>query len=331
MLRNIRILGTGKYLPRRLVHAKEIDRRVGVPEGTSAIKTGVQVRHWVDGETAVSMGAKAALAAVDAAGVELDDIDAIICGNSVGQQPIPCNGALLHRELGLGRRPIPAFDVNSTCLSFVTALDVASFMVQAGQYETVLLVSSEVASVGLDFSHLESSGLFGDGAAAVVITKCSDEDESRIFGSRIETYSDGADRCRIVGGGSGLHPSHFSEETRREYLFQMEGPAVFRLAMKVIPGFMERMCAGIDVPLHAHDIVIPHQASRSALELVRRRLDIPPEKWMTIVSDHGNCVAASIPMALHEAITQGRIKRGARVLLFGTSAGVSVGGLSLLY
>jgi 3-oxoacyl-[acyl-carrier-protein] synthase-3 len=330
-LRKVKILGTGKYLPQQLITSAELDQRLGVPSGWSEAASGVAVRHFITDETASLMGAFAAGKALERAGISLRDIDCLISASGVMEQAIPCTAALISAHLGGEAINIPAYDINSTCLSFLTALDTLSYLVAAGRYRHVLIVSSEVASVGLNWQNKETCVLFGDGAAAAVIGRTGPGESSSILTSRMETYSEGAHFCEICGGGTGLHPRYYSEATKEAFLFRMDGKALFKKSAQLMPDFMRRLLEPAHISLDEIKLVIPHQASGRAMELVRRKLGIESERFMTIIKNHGNTIAASIPMALHAAIEEGRICRGDRIMLLGTSAGLSLGGMVLVY
>lgn len=329
--RHVKIIGTGKYMPKRRVTDSEMDRALGVPEGWVRKKTNVIHRHFAEDETASFMGAKAAYAALEAAGLTFNDIDCLVCTSGTMEQPIPCTAALIQEAMGQQHSGVPAFDINSTCLSFVAGLDVMSYMVEAGRYRRVLLVSTEIASKGLNWKQKESAALFGDGAAAAVIAKSGPEERSRILSACMETYSAGAHLSEIRGGGSGRPAGAFAPETAEHYLFDMRGEPLFRMASKKLPDFMNRLLAGAECSIANIKLVIPHQGSAMAMRLLSRKLRISEEQLLYITPDHGNTISASIPMGLHEAIRQGRIERGERVLLLGTSAGLTLGGVVLDY
>lgn len=329
--RNVSIYGTGKYLPQNLVTSDEIDRKLGVRPGWTLKKTNVKERYFAGHETASQMGAKAAAAALQAANLTFEDIDCLICTSGTSEQPIPCTAALIQYEMGQGHSGIPAFDINTTCLSFVAGLDVVSYMLDAGRYRKVLLVSSEIASIGLNWADKESAALFGDGAVALVVGQSEAGSSSKIIYSALETYGDGARLSEIRGGGSKLHAREHSTRTEKEYLFRMDGTGIFRMASKLMPSFVDRLMTGAGLRMQDMDLIIPHQGSAMAVRLLGRKLGIADHQLMSITHNHGNTIAASIPMGLHEAIVQGRIQRGDRVLLLGTSAGLSLGGIILDY
>lgn len=255
----------------------------------------------------------------------------MVCTSGTFEQPIPATATLIQREMGYGLSGVPSFDINSTCLSFVTGLDVISYMIAAGRYEKVLLVSTEIASKGLNWDHKESAALFGDGAAAVVVGSAEEGSNSKIVCSLMETYGEGAHLSEIRGGGTKMHASEFSEQTEKEFLFDMDGLGIYRLTSKLMPDFVDRLLKLAGIQMKDIQLVVPHQGSAMAVRLLSRKLGISKKQLMYITSDHGNTIAASIPMGLHEAIRQHRIKRGDRILLLGTSAGMSLGGIVLDY
>ncbi|MGG3280462.1 beta-ketoacyl-ACP synthase III [Paenibacillus solani] len=331
MSRKVKILGTGKYLPRRMVHSSELDKKLGLKEGWSEKKSGVSYRHYVDTETASEMGANAARQAIEEAGLSIHDIDCIISASGTYEQPIPCTATLIKIQLDLVNTNIPCFDINSTCLSFVTGLDTVSYLIEANKFNRVLIVSSEIASPGLNWDQKESCILFGDGAAAVVVGRSEADEASEIVASLTETYVEGAHYTEIRGGGTSLPATSYCADNHNEYLFDMNGKAVFKLSSKVIGGFMKKLFE--QVPFKASDVrmVIPHQASGLAMRIMRQKLGYTEDQFMNIIATHGNVISASIPMALHDCIKQGRIARGEELMLIGTSAGLSLGAVLLVY
>jgi 3-oxoacyl-[acyl-carrier-protein] synthase III len=333
MKRQIRILGTGKYLPGREVLSEEIDAKLGLEKGWAAGHTGVEKRHYVKDETAAFMGARAVEEALKNAGLTIADIDCIIGASGTMDQHIPCNAALIKSELKCSDPRIFAFDVNATCLSFITALDMISYSIAAGRFRNVLFVSSEIASVGLDWKSRESCALFGDGAVAVIAGRTKDGETSGIICSAMETYIAGAHMAEVTGSGSRLHPSKRAtrEQILEDSMFKMDGRGIFKAVSKVLSGFVVRLFEGQAVAMSDCVLHIPHQASGPGVKLMMKKLGIAPEKYMYILPDHGNMIAASMPCALHEAITGGRMKRGDIVMLWGVGAGMTLGGVVLEY
>lgn len=324
----IKILGTGIYLPKTIVTAGEIDRRAGLSKGWTEKHSGVLTRHFVADETASFMGARAVESALATAGLTLADVDCLVCTSGTAEQPIPCTAALISEQLG-STQSFPAFDINATCLSFLTGLDTLSYPVASGRYGCVVLVASEIASLGLNWNNAETCSILGDGAAAVVIGRSGENESSRILTARMETFARGAHLAEIRGGGSGMHAKHFMENKSADYLFHMDGKGIFKMASEILPAFLQRLFAQTRLGWADFKIVIPHQASIMALKLTQRRLGIPEEKFLIYAERVGNTIAASIPMGIHFALQEGRLLRGEKMLLIGTSAGFSVGGIAL--
>ncbi len=324
----VKILGTGIHLPKTVVTDEEIDRRAGLSKGWTKKHSGVLTRHFAVDETASFMGARAVENALANAGLTLADVDCVVCTSGTVEQAIPCTAALIREQLS-ARQNFPAFDINATCLSFVVGLDTLSHLVAAGRYQRVVLVASEIASVGLNWQDAESCSLFGDGAAAVVIGRSRENETSRIITARLETFTQGAHSAEIRGGGTRRHPRQYAETTHADFLFRMDGRGVFKIASEILPGFVERLFAQAGLAWTDFQIVIPHQASLMALRLTQRRLGIPDEIFFMFAERVGNTIAASIPMGIHFARQAGRLQRGDQALLLGTSAGFSVGGLAL--
>lgn len=326
---NLRIVATGQCFPAQVVTAAEIDARTGMAGGWTSRRTGVETRHHVGCETAPGMGA-AALRDAMARTVGYDVVpDLLIGASGTPHQPIPCTAAMVAGELGWSE--VACFDLNATCLSFVAALQVAAGMFATGQYRRIAIVSTEIASKGLNWKQPEAAGLMGDGAAAAVLEPDPDG-ESALLRWAMETWPEGAAHTEIRGGGSRIPAiAHRPGENSEDFLFHMDGPAVFKLAAEKIGRFVDGLIGTDANRWDGIDWVVPHQASVSGLRRLGRRLGIPGGKMIQTVRTQGNVIAASIPLALHEAITSGRLRRGQTVLLLGTSAGFSLGGAVLRY
>lgn len=328
-MRHVKITGLGRYLPKTLVNSSELDIKLGFAPGTVEQKSGLVQRHFASAEETTSfMGAQAAIEAVHQAGIALSDIDLIIGACGAGEQPLPCTATLIQKQLGLAESGIPCFDINSTCLSFLTALDTISYLIDAGRYQRVLIVSSEIPSLGLNWQDLETCTIFGDGAAACVVEKS--QGSNRIISSRMETQSIGADFCRVEAGGTRIPPSRpFDHE--RHGCFIMNGKKVFKLASHMLAQTHELILQEAQVTLEDIDWIIPHQASQLALHHMRKRLNMPQHKVVDIFVTHGNQMAASIPNALYVLQQSQQLERGQLVYLIGTGAGLSSAGLLLEY
>lgn len=325
----LRIAGVGRYLPSRVVSNEELEARCGLPAGWIERRNGVRERRWVDGERASFMAAQAALEALDEAGMKPGGLDLIINASATGEQALPDTGSLIQRELGLGSSGIPAMTVQAACLSFITALEAAAHYLHSGRYARILVVSSDIASCGLDFTEPESATLMGDAAAAVVAVRPRQGEPGRICNAGFRTWGDGAGLTAIMGGGSARHPRRPGHDPSDD-LFHMDGPAVLRMVRRYDAAFLEELRPGLSTGLCGIDLVVPHQASRVGLQILRR-FGWPEGAIVETLGELGNCVAASIPCTLYQAVRDGRAQRGDRLLLVGTGAGLSIGGLVLVY
>lgn len=325
----VRITGCGRYLPERRVASAEIESRAGVPPGWSWSNSGVAFRHWAAAqERASSMGAAAARDACAQAGIGPGDVDVIINASGSVERAIPDGGPLLQEALGLGTSGIPSFSVHATCLSFVAAFEIACERIQTGRIDRALVVSSEIASVALDFDNPEVCTLFGDGAAAVVVERASPADSSRVHRVAWRTMGRDADLTTLRGCGTFRHP-HSSETTHADALFQMQGPRTLKRAIQLVPGLLEDL--GLDAASRREiRWIASHQASRAALSYLGT-LGFDNAGIVNTLANTGNCIAASIPLAFEQGVRDGTIVRGERGLLVGTGAGLSVAGMLMTY
>lgn len=314
------ILGAGLARPKARTPSSEFDRRFGKPAGWAEASTGVASRAFVGpGETASSLGAEAARAALADAGLRAVDIDCVIGASGVMEQPIPGLSVLIHRRLGLQASAVPAFDVNATCLSFLVALRTAALEIASGAHRNVLIVSADIASAALDWEDPGTAPLFGDGAAAVVVGPGGGE----LSAFRMQTFSEGAEAAWLGAGGSRL-PAGNLDALLAEAKFRMDGPTAYRIAARAFEDLVARVLDDAGWVRGDIDLVIPHQASGTALALLRRRLGFSAEKVVDVLAEHGNLVAAGLPTALAIARGDGRARPGMRVLFIGAGAGVSL-------
>lgn len=331
-VRPVIILGTGHALPSQCIKSEDLDQQLGYEVGKIFSVSGVNRRYVASPqETAAMLAATAAHLALETAGLTLDSIDCVVAVSGTMDQGMPSNAALVHAELGLSPSGIPAFDINASCLGFIAALDTLSWPLIAGRYNNILIVAADLASCGLNWNDLESSAIFGDGAAAAVISHDSENSGSRILASTLNTYSEGVHFCEIPAGGSRFHPSRITQEFEPLTKFHMSGKKVFRLASEHLPAFIENLLNDANLRIDEIDWVVPHQASHLAIQHLTKRLGFDAEKIINIFANYGNQVAASVPTALDIAVRDGRIQRGHRLLLIGTGAGLSIGGVVLEY
>ncbi|MBO9626857.1 MAG: hypothetical protein J7484_10830 [Microbacterium sp.] len=308
-MRNCEIVGWGTVLP----------------EGT--VRFGDEVRYRIaDDVTHLDMLAGACERALARAGVSADELDLVIGASAAGVQPIPCTAALVLERLTLTGHAA-AFDVNSTCTSFITALDMASHLLAAGAHETVLVFSGDVGTRFLNPAQAESYELFSDAAAAVVLRRSADADRG-VIASAQRTWPAYAHDTEIRGGLSRSPAQDYADADPADYLFDMNGKKALLGMMRVLPEFFADFHAASGI---AHDDValwVPHQAS-AALGPMLDRLGIPVDRRIDEVSAYGNMVSASVPFMLARALDEGRVGAGDTVILCGTAAGLTANVLAL--
>ena len=325
----VRIAATGVYLPAP-VTAADLATRLGITESQVMAKSGVAVRHWVTDETVASMGAKALENALLQSGLPFEALDAIVCASGSYDYPVPSNACLIPAWMNRPQAGTPCWDIDATCLSFITALETLSYLIAGGKYKTVALVSSEIASKTLDFNNLETTALLGDAAVAVILTAATPVEKSALLAADMKTFSEGALDTYVKGGGNVLHPRN-PLATDEDFTFRMNGRKLLRTACEKLLPFMEHLFEKL--PFHWQDLhlLIPHQASRVGLLMAQKLLQLPDHQFYTNIQHYGNCMAASVPLALHEAIETGKVQRGDTLCLLGTGAGFSIGASVLIY
>lgn len=327
----VRIAGTGAYLPQHAVPSSQLDAEHARPPGSTQARSGVRERRWAGpAESSAWMAASALRAACDQARLPAAELDAVIVASVVPEQPMPTTGVLVLCELDLGRRGIETFDVNASCLGFLTGLKIAALAITARHWDAVGVVASEVASKGLNHADIESSALFGDGAGAAVLTRRPADADSEVLALRFRTWAQGATLCGIPAGGTRWNPVTPPPDPA-DYLFRMDGPGLLKLAARKLPRFLAEVLAEAGLGLDDLDVVVPHQVSDVGLRYLRERLGVPAAKVIDILSTRGNQVSASLPSALDAAARSGRLRRGDIALLIGTAAGLSAGAAVIRY
>ena len=298
-----------------------------LPKGK--IKFGNQTRYRLaDGQTLLDLAEDAITNALKDANMTISDIDCIIGGMATPLQAIPCNAALIHERVAKGT-DIPAMDINTSCTSFITALDIAAYMTDSGRYCNILIVSGDTASAALNPDQKESYELFSDAVSAFIVSRCDDDTAGIIFSAQ-KTWSEGAHDTEIRGGCALMPSFVMTEENRQDYYFDMKGLRVLKLSANRLPAFLKESLEKAGLSLQDIDTVVPHQASK-ALKFMMPKLHIEEGKYIDRVSDYGNMISAAVPFVLCDAIHEGRIVRGDIVMLMGTAAGLTSNVMILKY
>ncbi len=325
-----RITGNGTYQPTLTVTSSELDKKFGKKAGWTETKFGIEKRGVAGKhETSSMMGAEAAKNALAKAGWNADDLDAIIGACGVMEQPIPSTSVLIQQQLGLGNSGIPTFDVNLTCLSFLSALDVAIMGISCGHWKRILIVSSDIASAGLNYSVPETASIFGDGAAAICLEATKDMDGSGMLSRGFETYGDAYKLAVLRAGGTRLRVEEGYDEIVKGSYFEMDTFGIFKAAAKCLPDLIDRTLKQAGYTRETIDLVVCHQASSPGVEHIRRLFKSSPDRVVNIFSKFGNQIATSIPTVLSYALDHKLVKPGQSILLLGTAAGVSAGTIVL--
>ena len=302
--------------------AEDLAPRVGRSADWIVRRTGVVRRHVAP--PGAAMETLAAAAAREALG-DGPPPDLILNASLTPRQLIPDSSVFIQRELGLSG--IPSLSIHATCLSFLVAFHQACALLTVGAYRRILIVSSEVGSVCRDYDEPESAVLIGDGAAAAVVELPPEGQDSRLLSYALRTWPEGAELTELRGCGIFRHPNH-AHTVPSDNLFHMNGLGVYKLGRQQVAVLLDELLARGGVRQADISLVVPHQASGPALASLRH-YGFSAEQVVNIIGEYGNCIAASIPMALAVAAREGRLRRGETVLLLGTGAGLSVGGALL--
>lgn len=316
-----RITGTGSYLPPTVVSNNDlVARGVDTSDEWIVERTGIRSRHIADESQMTSdLALEASLKAIASAGITAKQIDLIILATSTPDYIFPSTACLLQSKLGVS--DAAAFDVQAVCSGFAYALTVAEKFIRSGSHRCALVVGAEVFSRILDWNDRGTCVLFGDGAGAVILEA---SDEAGILASAL--HADGSQHGILEVPGNVCGGKIIGEP-----FVKMDGPAVFKFAVKVLAEVAHEVLdqAGLDAA--AIDWLIPHQANIRIIQSTAKKLGLPMEKVVTTVDRHGNTSAASIPLALDTAVRDGRIRRGETLMLEGVGGGFTWGAILIKY
>ena len=315
------ITGTGSYVPEQVVTNQDIEKRVDTSDHWIRERTGIRERRVASGEEAASdLAVAAAHRALEMARVEPAQLDMIIVATGTPDMLFPSTACLLQNRLSANRAF--AFDLSAACSGFLYALSVGDQYIRSGTAQTVLIVGSEVMSALIDWTDRNTCILFGDGAGAVVLQ--SRETERGILSSHL--HADGSlwNLICVPGGGSRIPPSKEMLDQGQQYL-KMKGSETFKVAVKTMEAAAREALEAHHFTTDDLDLLIPHQANLRIIQAVAKRLGIPPEKVFVNIERYGNTSAASIPIALDEAVRGGRIQEGNLILLGAFGGGLTWG------
>ena len=309
-----RIIGTGSYLPEKVLTNRDLEKLVDTSDEWIYTRTGIRQRHIAaENENSSDLALAASRRALDAAGLKPDDIDLLIVATTTSDMVFPSTACILQAKLGMTRGA--AFDLQAVCSGFVYALATADQFMKSGQYRHALVVGAEVYSRILDWKDRSTCVLFGDGAGAVVLGK---GETPGILAARLHSDGRYAHILSVPGGVSG-------GAIAGRPLLQMEGNAVFKFAVKVLGEVADETLGAAGLGRSDIDWLIPHQANIRIIQATAKKLGLSMERVITTVDRHANTSAASVPLALDTAVRDGRIRPGQHVLLEGVGGGVTWG------
>ena len=316
------ILGTGAYAPEKVLTNRDLAKMVDTSDEWIRERTGIGERRIAaDGEAASDLALRASQRALEAAGVRATDLDMIIVGTISPDHPMPACAAYLQRKLGVSQ--IPSFDVSAACAGFLYGLSIGDQFVRTGALKRVLVVGVEVLSRILNWKDRATCVLFGDGAGAVVLGP-ADGDGRGLLSTKLHTDPSLTDSLYIPAGGSRERLTSDGIVAQRDKVV-MVGSDIFKIAVKNLTGASRAALEAAGLTADSVKWVVPHQANLRIIANVAQRLDIPLERFVLNIDRYGNTSSASIPLALDEAVRDGRIQKGDTVLMCALGAGISWG------
>lgn len=313
-----RIIGTGSYLPEKILTNLDLESMVDTSDEWIQTRTGIKQRHIATPDQMASdLALEASRNAIDAAGIQASDIDLIIVATTTPDMIFPSTACILQNKLGIANSP--AFDVQAVCSGFIYALTTADMFVSSGKARNALVVGSEVYSRIIDWHDRSTCVLFGDGAGAVVLTQ---DQKPGILSSHL--HADGSYN-QVLSAPASIH----SGKIRGTPFITMEGSTVFKFAVRVLEEAVLEALRVNNLQPSDIDWLIPHQANIRIITSTAKKLGIPEEKVVATVSQHGNTSAASIPLALDQAVRDGRIQSDQYIVLEGVGGGFTWGSVLL--
>ncbi|WP_348624956.1 beta-ketoacyl-ACP synthase III [Paenibacillus peoriae] len=326
-LRPVGVIGTGKYVPEKILTNKDLEAIVETSDEWIVSRTGIQERHIAAPEQATSdLAYEAAIKALESAGMTAQDLDLIIVATVTPDMAFPSTACILQDKLGA--KGAAAFDLSAACSGFVYGLATATSFIKTGIYNNALIIGADCLSRITDYTDRNTCVLFGDGAGAVVIGEVP---EGRGFQSfDLGAEGAGGSLLKLEAGGSRLPASADTLENKQHYIY-MNGREVFKFAVRVMGTATVDVLEKAGLSKDDIDLFVPHQANVRIIQSAMQRLDLPEEKVVVNVHKYANTSAASIPLALVEAAEEGRMKEGDRVLMVGFGGGLTWGASVLVW
>lgn len=323
MIENVGILGFGKYVPERVMTNTDWEKLVDTSDEWITTRTGIKERRYaVEGQGTSDLAAEAAKKALADAGLNPEDIELIILATCTADYRVQNCSSLVQKKIGAVNAA--CFDIQAACSGFIYSLTVGRSLIQTGMYKKILVIGAESVSRLLDMTDRNTAILFGDGACAAVMGEV--EEGYGIISSYMGTEGVDDGTLRIKAGGT-MYPATVERVLNKEIYLEMNGTDVFKFAVKALPHATKEAAKKGNVDLSTIDILFPHQANLRIIEAAAKRLRIPMEKVYLNIHKYGNTSAASIGLAIGDALEEGRLKKGDLIALTGFGAGLTYGSL----
>lgn len=317
----IKIAGLGFSVPKTVVTNDDLSEILDTSDEWIKTRTGIEKRHVLSGnESVVTFGTEAAQKAIKASGINVKDIDYIIVAISLGTDIFPSTACEIQSQIGAENAV--CFDISAACSGFIYAMEIGKSLILSKSAKNVLVVATEALSRCLDWTDRATCVLFGDGAGAMVMS-VSDDSQNDILSSDLKTEGDFHGYIRMRSSGKNCPLTEKNEEG--DMFIKMDGREVYKYVMRKLPEFIEKNVKNAGIKIDDIDYFVPHQANLRIIEALSDRLNIPEEKIITNIDEYANTSAASIPIALAEAIETGKLKLPSTVLLTGFGAGMTAG------
>lgn len=321
------IHGLGAYVPPRVLTNDDLARMVDTSDEWITARTGIKRRHIADPDQATSdLALIAAQRALADAGTDATDLDLIIVGSATPDMLFPATACLIQDRLGATRAG--AFDLLAACSSFVSGLISAGQLIESGAIRSALVVGAETLSRLVDWKDRRTAVLIGDGAGAAVLRPSTND--RGILSGVLGADGSAGDVLKLPAGGSRI-PITTEAIERNLHRAYMDGQAVFKMAVRTIPGLIQQAASKAGWSLHEIDLIVPHQANLRIIEAIAEQLGLPMEKFVVNIQEYGNTSAASVPLALWEAVQAGRVREGHRVVLAAFGGGFTYAACALAW
>lgn len=314
-MNEVKILGSGYAKPSRKVSNFELEKRVDTSDEWIVQRTGISSRYISEEENSSDLGYRAALHAIEDAGIDVKDIDAIIVATMTGDYITPSTACLIQEKLGLNDQQIFAFDINSACSGFIYAFQIASSLLE--RFNHILIIGVETMSKIIDWDDRNTCVLFGDGAGAMILTKGN---------HKVYHYanSEGDHQNVLSAGGLSLTKDLINQPSSSLYL-SMQGQDVFRFAVRVLKESIEKVLEDAHLTIDDIDLIIPHQANYRIISHVAKKMNVDISKFYVNINEFANTSAASVAIAYADAKEKGLIKEESRIILVGFGGGLTFG------